>query len=126
MHGFNGTTSTFDNSGQSIDRQRHACTLIAPILLQGAIGILHASRINGKELGTFASTMTEFDLTGTFHGIATHTLEIVPNPMMTSSGPTTVARFGSGFKVSSFFDVLRISHSMEVRSCQPHHRGHSP
>jgi len=116
MHRFNGTTSTFDNSGQSVDLSISLTakvytdvngmpgTLIACILLQGAIGILHASRINDKELGTFTSTMTEFDLTGTFHGITTHTLEIVPNPMMTSSRPTTVAQFGSGFKVNSFFD----------------------
>lgn len=62
--------------------------------------------MNDMELGTFTSTMTEFDPTGTFHGIATHTIEIVLNPVMTSSGPRTVAPVESNFKVNSFFDVF--------------------
>ncbi|MGA9566901.1 MAG: PEP-CTERM sorting domain-containing protein [Candidatus Korobacteraceae bacterium] len=118
MHGFTGTTSTFDNQGQSIDSNISLTadvytdvngtpgTLIAPILLQGPIGILYAGRMNDSELGTFTSSMTEFDLTGTFHGVTTHTIEIILNPMMTSSGPTTVAQFGSDFQITSFFDVF--------------------
>jgi hypothetical protein len=118
MHGFTGTTSMFDNQGQSIDSSISLTadvytdvnnmpgTLIGPVLLQGPIGILYSGRMNDEELGTFTSTMTELDLTGTFHGITTHTVEIILNPMMTTSGPTTVAQFGSDFQVTSFFDVF--------------------
>jgi hypothetical protein len=118
MHGFTGTTSTFDNQGQSIDSSTSLTadvytdvnnmpgTLVGPVLLQGPIGILYAGRMNDMELGTFTSSMTELDLSGTFHGMTTHTIEIILNPMMTSSGPTTVAAFGNEFQITSFFDVF--------------------
>jgi len=123
LHGFTGTTSTFDNSGQSIDSSitltadvytdvnNMPGTLIAPVLLQGPIGILYVGRMTDTELGTFTSNLTELDLKGTFHGVMTHTIEIMLNPMMSSTGPTTVQSTISmapdgQFQVSSFFDVF--------------------
>jgi hypothetical protein len=123
LHGFTGTTSTFDSSGQSIDSSISLTaavytdvngmpgTFIASVLLQGPIGILYVGRMNDMELGTFTSNLTELDLQGTFHGVMTHTIEIVLNPNYTSTGPTTVepagGRFPDGeFQISSFFDLF--------------------
>jgi hypothetical protein len=115
LHGFTGTTSMFDNSGQSIDSSISLTadvytdvsgmpgTLIGPVLLQGPIGILYANRMTDMDLGTFTSSLTELDLMGMFNG---HSIEIILNPMVTSSGLTTVAPSGSDFQVSSFFDVF--------------------
>jgi hypothetical protein len=84
---------------------------LGPISLQGPIGIFYAGRMDNTETGTWTSSLTELDLTGTFHGLTTHTVEIMLNPNMTSSGPTTVVSFDSHFpdgefQVSSFFDVF--------------------
>jgi hypothetical protein len=118
LHGFTGTVSTFDISGQAVDSSVTLTadvytdmggkpgTLIAPVTLGGPIGILYAGRMNDMELGTFTSSLTELDLTGTFHGITTHTIEIMLNPMMTSMGPTTVAPSGGNYRIDSFFDVF--------------------
>lgn len=115
LHGFTGTTSIFDNSGQSIDSSitlsadvytdagNMPGSLIGPVMLAGPIGILYAGRTSDTELGTFSSSLTELDLMGSFNG---HTIEIILNPQSTSSGPTTVAPSGSNFQVSSFFDVF--------------------
>jgi PEP-CTERM motif len=86
-------------------------TLIGPLTLFGPIGIFYAGRMNNSELGTFSSSMTELDLTGTFNGLMTHSIEIILNPTMTTSGPTTVSELASQFpdgefRVSSFFDVF--------------------
>ena len=115
LHGFTGTISTFDSSGQSIDSSISLTadvytdvsgmpgTLIGPVLLQGPIGILYAGRMTDMDLGTFTSSLTELDLTGMFNG---HSIELILNPMVTSSGPTTVSPYGNDFMVSSFFDVF--------------------
>ena len=118
LSSFTGTKSTFDMSGQAVDSSITLTadvytdvggkpgTLIAPVTLAGPIGILYAGRMNDTELGTFTSSLTELDLTGTFHGITTHTIEIMLNPVMTSSGPTTVAPSGGNYRIDSFFDVF--------------------
>jgi len=120
LFGFTGTTSVFDMSGQSIDS---SITMTAKIysnnngmpgmflgnlMLGGPIGILYAGRMTNMDLGTFTSRLTELDLTGTFNG---HSIEVILNPMMSSSGPTTVepagSRFPDGeFRITSFFDVF--------------------
>jgi len=121
LFGFTGTTTTFDMSGQSIDS---SITMMAKIysnnngmpgmflgnlMLGGPIGILYAGRMSNMDLGTFRSSLTELDLTGTFNG---HSLEVILNPNMTSMGPTTVASVGGmlspdgEFQITSFFDVF--------------------
>ncbi|HVP55655.1 MAG TPA: PEP-CTERM sorting domain-containing protein [Candidatus Eisenbacteria bacterium] len=120
LYGFTGTISTFDSSGQSVDssitftadvytdNNGMPGTLIGPVTLGGPIGILYAGRMTDMDLGTFSSSLTELDLTGMFNG---HSIEIMLNPNMTSSGPTTVmtldiAAPDGEFQVSSFFDVF--------------------
>ena len=115
LHGFTGTTSIFDSSGQSIDSSITFTadvytdvggmpgTLIGPVTLVGPIGILYAGRTSDTELGTFTSSLTELDLMGAFNG---HNIEIILNPNMTSGGPTMVAPSGGNFQITSFFDVF--------------------
>lgn len=114
LHGFTGTTSTFGNSGQSIDSSISfgadiytnnngvPGTFLGRFSASGPIGILYAGRASDEQTGTFTSSLTELDLTGGFSG---HTLEVILGPQ-TSSGPTTVMPSGSEFVVSSFFDVF--------------------
>ena len=114
LHGFTGTTSMINGMGQAIDSSitMNAAiytnnggvpgTFLANLMLGGPIGILYAGRTSDTELGMFPSTLTELDLTGMFLG---HSLEVMLTPTP-SGGPTTVAQFGSDFKVSSFFDVF--------------------
>jgi hypothetical protein len=68
------------------------------------IGILYAGRMNNIQLGTFPSSLTELDMTGTFNGLW---FEVILNLNKTSMGPTTVwAPPGTPYAVSSFFDVF--------------------
>lgn len=111
---FTSTTSTFPPGGQAIDSSVTLTasvytnnsgmpgTFLGNLMLGGPIGIQYAGRMDDTQLGTFTSTLTELDLTGMFNG---HTIEVMLSPA-TSSGPTTVAASGSGFMVSSFFDVF--------------------
>lgn len=115
---FTGTTLIFGSGGQAIDSTVTLSanvytdsggspgTFLAHLVLEGGIGILYAGRTSDTELGTFTSTLTELDLTGTFHGPTTHTIAVMLNPLMTSSGQTTVAPSGSDFRIHSFFDVF--------------------
>lgn len=114
LHGFNGTTRSTDLSGESIDSNiffsasvytdagGHPGTLLGPLSLEGPIGIFYAGRTSDSELGTFTSTLTELDVTGTFNG---HSVEIMLTPPA-STGITTISAVGSDFAVSSFFDVF--------------------
>ena len=118
---FSGTTTIFDQSGQSIDS---SITMTAKIysnnngmpgmflgnlMLSGPIGILYAGRMTNMDLGTFPSSLTELDLTGMFNG---HSLEVILNPNVTSMGPTTVEPAAVSlspdgeFQITSFFDVF--------------------
>lgn len=115
LHGFTGTTKMFDMMGQHIDSSitfnadiytdvnGMPGMLLGPLMMQGPIGILYAGRMNDMELGTFTSSLTELDLTGMFMG---HSIEVMLNPTMTSSGPTTVTPAGNDFRIDSFFDVF--------------------
>ena len=126
LYGFTGTTSIIGGGGQSIDSSISLAsdvytdnngmpgTLIGHVSLGGPIGIFYSGRTSDTELGAFVSSLTELDLTGQFNG---HTIELILNSSMTSSGPTTVAPSGSDFRISSFFDVfteLSIDHGTFV------------
>lgn len=119
LFGFNGTTSTFSNMGQTVDSNIHfradiysehlgqPRTFLGVLNLAGPIGIFYSGRTDATQLGTFTSTLTELDLTGMFNG---HSVEVILGTP-TSSGETTVAQLGSAtpdgqFRVSSFFDVF--------------------
>jgi len=120
LKGFNGAVSIFDQTGQSVDASTSLDALvytdvnnmpgmlIGPLSLSGPIGIFYAGRMDNTETGTWTSSLTELDLMGMFNG---HSIEVILNPSMTSSGPTTVMPFGNQFpdgefQVSSFFDVF--------------------
>ncbi len=119
LYGFNGTTRSIDLSGESIDSNilfsasvytnvgGHPGAFLAPLNASGPIGIFYAGRTSDSEEGTFMSSLTELDLTGTFNAgmLGTHSLEVTLGPM-TSSGPTTISPWGSDFRISSFFDVF--------------------
>ena len=114
LGGFTGTTSVINNLGQSssssvtftsdiyTDNGGLPGTLLGTLALNGSIGILYSGRTSLTELGTFASTLTELDLAGTFNGHLVETL-LTTQP---STGTTTIAPLGSQFQVSSFFDVF--------------------
>lgn len=114
LYGFNGTVRTVDGTGESIDSSisfsagvytdsgGHPGTFLGTVSLAGPIGIHYAGRTSDTELGTFTSTLTELDMTGTFNGHAVEVMLATP----TSSGPTTISPSGSEFRVSSFFDVF--------------------
>jgi hypothetical protein len=115
LYGFNGTDRTVDMTGESIDSSiffsadiysdtgGHPGTFLGLLNMSGPIGIFYSGRTSDSELGMFPSSLTELDLTGMFNG---HSIEVILNPMMTSSGPTMISSFGSDFLVSSFFDVF--------------------
>ncbi len=114
LFGFTGTTSIFNGSGQSIDSSISLTSnvytdnggnpgaFLGSLHLFGPIGILYSGRTSDTELGTFLSTLTELDLTGTFNG---HLIELMLTAQP-SIGSTTVTPDGSDFRVSSFFDVF--------------------
>lgn len=131
LSGFNGTTSTINGMGQAIDsnisfdaliytdNNGMPGTLIGPLHASGPIGILYADRTSDNELGSFTSTLTELDLTGTFNG---HSLEVMLTST-TSSGNTTVSQQGSDFRISSFFDVfteISIDHGNFIQGPERH------
>ena len=74
------------------------------------IGFSFGGRTPTIQTGTFPSTITEFDFTGSLTLMGTtHTLHGIlapspPNPA--STGTTTVTQVGDFFEVSSFFDVF--------------------
>jgi len=114
LFGFTGTTSIFAGGGQSIDSSISLTSeiytdnggspgaFLGSLDLSGPIGILYSGRTDNTELGTFTSTLTELDLTGTFNG---HSIEVMLTATP-STGPTTVSQDGSDFRVSSLFDVF--------------------
>ncbi len=114
LYGFNGTTRSIDNTGESIDSNivftaaiytdtsGRPGTFLGFLHLAGPIGIFYAGRTSDSQLGTFTSTLTELDMTGMFNG---HSIEVMLG-MPTSSGPTSITPSGGDFKVSSFFDVF--------------------
>ena len=122
LFGFTGTTSTFDSSGQEIDSNVTFTAdlysyvggvigpLLGPVTLTGGIGILYAGRSTPSQLGTFNSTLTELDVTGTFHGPhGTFTLVAGLNPNLASTGQTTISEFSVSpalYEVDSYFDAF--------------------
>lgn len=114
LFGFTGTTTVINSMGEAIDsnisfsaaiysnHDDHPGVFLGNLAMAGPIGILYANRTSETELGTFTSTLTELDMTGTFNG---HSLEVML-ATMPSSGPTTVMQFGQDFRVTSFFDVF--------------------
>jgi hypothetical protein len=111
---FTGTSSMINSMGQAIDSSVTMTagiysnnggvpgTFLGNLMLGGPIGILYSGRTSDTDLGTFTSTLTELDLTGTFNG---HSIEVML-ASTPSSGPTTVAPSGGDFLITSFFDVF--------------------
>jgi len=114
LFGFTGTTSMINGMGQAIDSNISfkasiytdngglPGTFLGNLSMGGPIGIFYSGRTSDSQLGTFTSTLTELNLTGTFNG---HTIAVMLG-IPPSSGPTTISQDGSQFLVSSFFDVF--------------------
>ncbi len=111
---FQGTTSTFDPTGQAVDTgavfgadiyQNNGGSpgaLLGSVSTLGTLGLFYSGRESDSELGTFDAQITELVFVGAFNG---HTFEIQQNPSQTSTGVTTIAENLPGYRVSSFFDV---------------------
>ena len=70
---------------------------ISPITLSGEIDITYLAKDTLSALGTFASEITGFDLSGSFVGWLTgpHQIEAMLNPLEKSLGQTTIDQIGS-------------------------------
>ena len=74
-----------------------------PIILTGPVSVEVFNYMPG-DLGTFSTQMLSMDLTGTVGG---HSVEIMLDPSIPTTGQATIAANGGGeFRISSFFDVF--------------------
>jgi uncharacterized protein (TIGR03382 family) len=85
-------------------------TFISPITLSGEIDITYLAKDTLSALGTFASEITGFDLSGSFVGLTgPHQIEAMLNPLEKSLGQTTIDQIGSlppSYEITSSFTVF--------------------
>jgi hypothetical protein len=111
LSNFTNIMSSFDLSGQVLDFSgRLTATLtdlsnkpLGAILFQGPISETIIGRTSSTELGAWVTQITSLDLTGMLGG---NKLEVVQDADNPSLGQTTIARFGSKFQITSFFDIF--------------------
>jgi hypothetical protein len=81
---------------------------ISPISMTGQADITFFNRGTLSDPGTFDALLTSLDVSGSFTGLTgTHTVMAMLNPLLPSTGVTTVQQLSSNtWQVSSFFDVF--------------------